>query len=138
MIDNVGINPTYDSASATELFRLLWTALGRIGGHPDILAELPALLASLGFVDFARRETAQDHPAVCHTPQEYMQLRAAGLGAIYNAKPLIAKVLGVPMDHLNALFVEMTNDMMQAIWTEVTPIFGVVTARKPDTAESTP
>lgn len=119
-----------DSAN-DQLFRLLIDTMQKLGVHPNILAELPELTSAAGFSDYTRHETDADHPLASHNREERMQVNAAALGAIYAARPLIARVQNLPISTLDALFVELTNDLMNSEQISSRRYFAVVTAKKP-------
>lgn len=131
VIDNIETSGPNSYVAQSEIFRLLFTTLERIGGHPNILAELPQLAMNAGFTDYQRRETMSDHPMYTTSIAERTQVNAAGLGAIYNARPAISQVMGVPLARLDQMFAETTNFLMAERASETPPLFGVATARKP-------
>lgn len=118
-----------DNAS-DQLFHMLVDTMGKMGLHPNILAELPTLLADAGFTAYQRHDSNEDHPLSAHNMEERMQVNAAALGAIYAARPLIAKVQAIPISKLDALFVELTNELMSSRELSSRRYFAVVTAKK--------
>lgn len=119
-----------DSAS-DQLFQLLIDTMQKIGVHPNIIDELPELMKQAGFTAYTRHDTDSDHPLASHNRDERMQVNAAALGAIYAARPLIARVQGIPISRLDALFVELTNDLMSSQEVSSRRFFAVVIAKKP-------
>ncbi len=118
-------------ADYQRLSALLYTTLTRMGLHPLIMDELPALLAGIGFVDFARRESMTDHPAITHNATERTWASAAGIGAIYNARHGIAAATGTPVAEIEQMVARVANHWTLQPVANMPPVFAVATALKP-------
>ncbi len=120
-----------DDQNYDRINGLLFTTLGRIGSHPNIVEELPGLVAGAGFVDYQRRESESDHPLFTHNENDMRYAFAAGVGAMYNARQGIAAATGTPLAEVERMIVGVMNTMSRTTDFKVPPIFAVATARKP-------
>ncbi len=125
-LPSVSGDQNYDRITA-----LLFTTLGRIGSHPNIVEELPGLVAGAGFVDYQRHESESDHPLFTHNENDMRYAFAAGVGAMYNARQAIAAATGTPLVEVERMIVGVMNTMSHTTNFKVPPIFAVATARKP-------
>ncbi len=126
---------TFPTASGTELATLFFKTLTRLGAHPNIASELPALLSAAGFVDYARRESTTDHPTMSNNAADQMQVNAVALGALFNARQATAALNGIALADFDNMFVNFVNAMMNDTRLSTPPLFAVITAHKPDTGE---
>ena len=114
-----------------RLISLLYTAMTRMGVHPLIMDELPGLLEQSGFVDYTRRETAQDHPMIANDEIEVGWAQAVGIATIYNARMGISAATGIPVSTIERLVADVILFWSTYPILLLPPVYAVATARKP-------
>lgn len=110
------------------LFGLFFKTLAMIGAHPHIMNELPGLLAAAGFEQV---EAHPDDPFATSNLTERGQVNAAGLGAIYNARQMLARANNIPISEVDRAFAQLANVLVLNPNIPIDQVLGVVTARKP-------
>ncbi len=85
------------------------TSMARIGGHLEIATELPDVLAAAGFTNFRKEE--QILP-LGNMNAEARITMSVNLGAIYNARKLVSKMLQIPESEIEKNYKELVDSMM--------------------------
>jgi SAM-dependent methyltransferase len=111
------------------LFGLFFRTLEKIGAHPHIMSELPGLLAAAGF---EQATSHRDDPFATNNQIEREQVNAAGLGAIYNAREMLARVNDIPIYQIDKAFAELADIIVRNPYISMDPVLVVVTAHKPE------
>ncbi len=120
-----------DGSDGDRLFGLFFQTLERIGSHPHIMNELPALLAAAGFSDYTYHDDEQDDPFASSNLAERTQVNAAGLGALYNARGALAKVNDLPIAQIDRMFANLATSLVLNPNAPLVRVLGVVTVKKP-------
>ena len=93
----------------TRLMGYMDTTMSRIGGHIDIAVELPGVLAAAGFTNIRKQEKILP---LGNINTEARIIMAVNLGAIYNARKLVSKMLQVPEGEIERSYKELVDSMM--------------------------
>ncbi len=125
-------DPLAEVASAdqdyTSLLKVVSATMLKIGAHPYVAAELPAMLTDSGFINLQTQR--ESYPLGGNTPAGRATL-ASILGAVYNGRAVMSKFSGVPEAELVQRYVNVIN---RAVANEreigVVPSLNII-ARKP-------
>lgn len=83
-------------------------AFTKMGGHPALGAELPDILASIGFTDI--RFESEIYPMTNQTLPGRIAISVV-LGGLYNFRKVLAKTENVPEEEILQLHKELTDDI---------------------------
>jgi len=125
---HLDIIKAFDNPDYLQLATMFFDTLAKIGVHPYIATEIPALLTAAGFSGL--------HSEIEHYPfggssKDGQVMLAITLGAFYNARTMVSKMNGVPVSELEQMYVGILNEAMQREQPIGNSPFINVIARKP-------
>ncbi len=96
-------------AAYLRLFGWVDTAMAKIGGHVDIVDELPPILTDLGFTNIRKEKEIQP---IGNVSIEGRITMAVNLGALFNARKLASKFTQIPEIEFEKTYRELIEAMM--------------------------
>jgi 2-polyprenyl-3-methyl-5-hydroxy-6-metoxy-1,4-benzoquinol methylase len=105
-LDATGVINAYELPSYKKVAGMWFETLARVGAHPYVADELPELLKQAGFEDIERED--EIYPLGGNSEAGRAML-AITMGAVYNGRALMSKVIGVPEQDIVKLYLDVIN-----------------------------
>ncbi len=105
-LDAEGVINAYDHPSYKKVAGMWFETLALVGAHPYITDELPGLLQQVGFDDIKRED--EIYP-LGGDREEGRTMLAITMGAVYNGRGLMSKVMGMPEQDIVRLYLDVIN-----------------------------